>query len=356
MTQSAVLGKDIKSRHVAADVSSLSSRVGQQADLLSPEELKSLESWLSEFEEKFPIYLHSESDSSKQIIHHVLNSRGKRLRALLFFVCSKLLNYQDKHLFSMAAVAELVHHASLIHDDIIDDSTLRRTKPAVHTVWGCESAVLVGDLMLSISSELMSRTGKMAIVKSYAQTIRKMSEGELIQLDQLYSLHMGEEKYFQILEYKTASLMGTVCRSAGYLADAGKAHINALYDFGFYLGSAFQIVDDSLDYRKSTRSLGKRSAADLVSGKVTLPFIYLKNHLEDAKIRSFKSRLTDPNQHQEVFEEVLALAEKHKTIDKALEKAHSLTAQALLCLDVFEDQPFKRFLIAFSQDLVFRDL
>lgn len=354
--QTAVLGKGSQSNKPVRGLERLSQRIGSLADCLPDSELEKLEELLTEFEVKFPKYLYSESEASQQILNHVLDSKGKRLRALLFFVCCKILGYDGKDLFSMAAVAELVHHASLIHDDIIDDSKLRRTKPAVHTIWGSESAVLVGDLMLSISSELMSRTGKMPIVKSYAETIRKMSEGELIQLDHLYSLDITEETYFKILSYKTASLMGTVCQSAGYLAEAQTEQIEALFNFGFYLGSAFQVVDDSLDYRKDTASLGKKASADLVSGKVTLPFIYLRDQLDKEQLQSFEAKLKDSSTHGELFEEVLLKAEEHGTIDKSLEKAAQLTEQALQCLDVFPDQPFKDFLIVFAKDLVLRQV
>ena len=178
---------------------------------------------LERLQSKIGALIPTESQSAIDIVAYTLGNVGKRIRPALYYLCSKLLGYQGPYLDEIAAVGELVHTASLLHDDVVDSSTLRRGLTTANTTWGDQSAVLVGDLIYSRASELMASAGNMEIVATFAKAIRLMSEGELLQLENAYNIAMPKQAYFRIVECKTATLIAAVCRSAGLLAQAPPA-------------------------------------------------------------------------------------------------------------------------------------
>lgn len=277
------------------------------------------------------------SRSSAEILEHLFESGGKRVRPTLFFLCSKLFNYRGDHLLPIAAVTEFVHTASLLHDDVIDDSTLRRNKPTANSLWGDESAVLVGDLIYARASELMAATGDMEIVNLFARAIRLMSEGELIQLENLFSFDIDRETYFRILEYKTAVLISASCKAAGLLAGAAETDLENIAEFGKYVGLAFQVIDDALDYEADSEKLGKPPLADLKEGKVTLPIILLSEFASDSEKIFLRNTIQDSDIADDDLHRICELVKKYETSTKAIAIAKEYTTRALTALRSFPE-------------------
>lgn len=230
-------------------------------------DVKILESQLVE-------YLKTSNKPINDILQHIFSSGGKRIRPTIFLLCAKLLNYTDAHKFPIAAVCEYIHTASLLHDDVIDNSTLRRNKPTVNSIWGDETAVLAGDLIYSTACRLMVKTKNLDLIDTFAECIRFMSECELYQLEMLWNSDIQESEYEHLISGKTALLFEASAKTPGYLANSSAEIIELLSDFGKNLGMAFQISDDCLDYTSTQEVAGKPTSADILDGKVTLPLIY----------------------------------------------------------------------------------
>ena len=283
--------------------------------------------------------LMAQTASGKHIIEHVLSGGGKRIRPALYFFVSRLVDYSGDQLMPMAAVCEYVHTASLLHDDVIDNSTLRRGKPTPNKIWGDESAVLVGDLIYSRASELMAETGSLEIVSLFARAIRLMSEGELEQLEHLFNPAMPMSAYLNIIENKTAVLLAAVCRAPAILADAPKEARENLSEFGRCLGYAFQLLDDALDYAGNDLVFGKNTLVDLPEGKVTLPIILLKKFTTPNEWSFVESLINNEEISKDAMQKVLDLVNQYDTAGKTLEAASEWTDRALKALARFPVSP-----------------
>lgn len=279
--------------------------------------------------------LKAKTASGRHIIDHILGAGGKRVRPGLYFFASKLVGYTGEHLLPMAAVCEYVHTASLLHDDVIDNSSLRRGKPTPNKIWGDESAVLVGDLIYSRASELMADTGSLDIVKLFARAIRLMSDGELLQLEHLYNPSMPESAYYEIIENKTAVLLSAACKAPAVLAGSGLQAETDLSEFGRCVGFAFQLLDDALDYASSDQIFGKKTLADLPEGKVTLPVILLKQFATSQELAFVETLINSEAISHESMLKVLELVNKYDTSGKTLEQASQWTDRALQSLSNF---------------------
>lgn len=230
-------------------------------------DVKTLESNLIE-------YLKTTNKPINDILHHIFSNGGKRIRPTIFLLCANFLGYNDANKFPIAAVCEYIHTASLLHDDVIDNSTLRRNKPTVNSIWGDETAVLAGDLIYSTACRLMVKTKNLDLIDTFAECIRFMSECELYQLEMLWNSDILESEYDHLISGKTAILFEASAKTVGYLANASQEIIHLLSEFGKNLGMAFQISDDCLDYTATQEIAGKPTSADILEGKITLPLIY----------------------------------------------------------------------------------
>ncbi len=298
--------------------------------------------------------LQAKTISGRHIIDHILGAGGKRVRPGLYFFACKLVGYAGEHLIPMAAVCEYVHTASLLHDDVIDNSSLRRGKPTPNKIWGDESAVLVGDLIYSRASELMAETGSLEIVRLFARAIRLMSDGELLQLEHLYNPSMPESAYYDIIENKTAVLLEAVCKAPALLAGSGAQAEDALKDFGRCVGFAFQLLDDALDYAGSDQIFGKRTLADLPEGKVTLPIILLKQHATVTELTLVENLIHSEEISRDSMLKVLDLVNKYDTVGKTLEEASKWTDKALAALRTFPESKSRTDLETLAQRLLMR--
>jgi len=296
----------------------------------------------------------AETKSAKDIISHVFAAGGKRIRPAFFFFSCRLTGYRGDHFFPIAAVCEYVHTASLLHDDVVDCSSLRRNKPTAHKIWGDESSVLVGDLIYSRASELMAQSGSLEIVKTFAEAIRLMSEGELYQLEAVFNVETPVEHYLRIINRKTAVLMAASCRAAGILAQVSQEQIEALSAFGESVGTAFQLVDDALDYLGSREVFGKPTLSDLREGKITMPVLLLRDLATAEELAILRAIVDCQVITTAQVETVAKIVEKYETAEATIELAKSYTDQALTALEAFAPSEPRDALANLANRLVWR--
>jgi len=223
-----------------------------------------------------------------QVSHYIVGSGGKRLRPLSVVLAARACGYQGEHHVDAAAVVEFIHTATLLHDDVVDGSDLRRGRDTANHVWGNEASVLVGDYLYSRAFQMMVRLGNMRIQAVMADATNTIAEGEVLQLMNAHDPDTTEERYLQVIYRKTAKLFEAGAQLGAILADAGPGVEAAMVAYGRHVGAAFQLVDDALDYRAERSELGKNLGDDLAEGKPTLPMIYALSHssIEDtARLR-----------------------------------------------------------------------
>ncbi len=213
-----------------------------------------------------------------QIGHYIIGNGGKRLRPMLLLLAAKALGKVDDHHLILAAVIEFIHTATLLHDDVVDESVLRRGKESANAVWGNAASVLVGDYLYSSAFEMMVRTNNMRVMDILSKTTTAIAEGEVLQLLNCNNPDTSEQKYLDVIARKTAILFSTATRLAAVISNSDPAIEQALALYGQQLGVAFQLIDDALDYKASTEGLGKNLGDDLAEGKPTLPLIYAIEH------------------------------------------------------------------------------
>jgi len=217
--------------------------------------------------------LHSDVALINQMGHYIVNSGGKRLRPMLVLLASRAMGYQgDQHIL-LAAVVEFIHTATLLHDDVVDESEQRRSKQTANAVWGNAASVLVGDFLYSRAFEMMVETQLMPVMDILSHATNRIAEGEVLQLLNCNDPETDEKKYREVILRKTATLFEAGAQLAGVLTCADETSMRAIANYGLHLGIAFQIIDDALDYSASSEDMGKNVGDDLAEGKPTLPLI-----------------------------------------------------------------------------------
>ena len=205
---------------------------------------------------------------------YIVSSGGKRIRPILTLACAKLCHYSGNRHLGLASVIEFIHTATLLHDDVVDESSTRRGQDTAHELWGNAPSVLVGDFLYSRAFEIMVEPNSMAIMRILSKTTNQIAEGEVLQLLNIKNTNVSQTEYFNVIKQKTACLFEAACKIGALLSDSSKKTINSLGDFGLHLGNAFQIIDDALDYESDSTIIGKEVGDDLSEGKITLPIIY----------------------------------------------------------------------------------
>lgn len=218
--------------------------------------------------------LNSNVDLISQMSHYIIASGGKRIRPLLLLLCARATNYGGTEHHAMAVVIELIHTATLLHDDVVDESTTRRNQDTANELWGNAASVLVGDFLYSRAFEILVEPNSMSIMRILSKATNQIAEGEVLQLLNIRNANVSQTKYFNVIEQKTARLFEAACKIGALLSDSSEKTINSLGDFGLHLGIAFQIIDDALDYESNSTTMGKEVGDDLSEGKITLPMIY----------------------------------------------------------------------------------
>ena len=296
----------------------------------------------------------SEAELIPQLVEHIVKSGGKRLRPILVILASKLCGYNegDRHV-NLAACIEFLHTATLLHDDVVDDSDLRRGKKTANNLWGNAPSILVGDFLLSRSFQLMARDGSLEVLRVLSDTSAIITEGEVKQLIAISDIDLNEEDYIEIISAKTAQLFAAACQIGAIIAGKNKAEEDLLSSFGSNLGIAFQIVDDALDYSAKQEELGKEIGDDFREGKVTLPVIlsYLQS---DEKGKAFwKEVIEKEEKSEDDLKEAIKLMSEQKILDQVFDRARiyaDKAAGALMEFNGGEEKQAMLDLLEFSID------
>ncbi|WP_370691144.1 polyprenyl synthetase family protein [Kordiimonas sp. SCSIO 12610] len=279
-----------------------------------------------------------------QLAGHLIASGGKRLRPMLTLASARMLGYEGKRHINLAACVEFIHTATLLHDDVVDESELRRGRKTANVIWGNQPSVLVGDFLFSRSFELMVEDGSLKVLKILSRASSIIAEGEVLQLTTANDTSTTEEVYLEVIAAKTAALFAAACEISGVVAEQGEKVETALSTYGKYLGIAFQIVDDVLDYSAKQATLGKTVGDDFREGKITLPII-LAFHRGDDEERAFWNRtMADLNQQDGDLDHALDLLNKHTALEDTIERAKHYGAMAKDALGTFPNNPAKQVL------------
>lgn len=280
-----------------------------------------------------------------QLAGHVVAAGGKRLRPMLTLAAARLCGYEGRRHLGLATCVEFIHTATLLHDDVVDDSALRRGLASANTVWGNKPSVLVGDFLFSRAFELMVEDGSLEVLAILSRASSTIAEGEVRQLLTSNDLATDEAAYLDVIRAKTAELFAAACRIGGVVAGRSRAESDALEEYGMSLGIAFQLVDDVLDYSARQATLGKTIGDDFREGKMTLPVV-LAVARADATERAFWRRtIEDMEQEERDLDEAVALLTAHDALTEATDRAKAFGQQAARALDCFPDSPIKRILL-----------
>lgn len=250
-------------------------------------------------------------DLVSQVARHILFSGGKRLRPLLMVLAARSCGYQGGYDKTFSTIFEYLHAATLLHDDLVDEASLRRGNPVAHQKWGNATAVLVGDFLLARSLAIAAKTEQPRVIAIIANITENMSQGEIHQLSQKGNLKLTEAEYMEVIRRKTAVLFQGACRTGAIIADAPESQENALSVYGNSLGLAFQMADDLLDYTSDTKVLGKGVGVDLKEGKLTLPVIYALKNATPKDRKSMEKIIKQADFSVLEFENLLKLLEKY---------------------------------------------
>jgi len=286
---------------------------------------------------------------------HILFSGGKRFRPLLMILSAKICGYKGTYDKTFSVIFEYLHAATLLHDDIVDEASLRRGKPVANSIYGSATAVLVGDFLLARSLSIAANTGRIEVIKAIGDVTEDMSQGEIHQLIKKGSLDLTEKEYLEVIRRKTASLMQGACLTGALIADAQEKEKDALSNFGLNLGFAFQMADDLLDYTSDTDVLGKTIGADLREGKMTLPLIYaLKNAEPDDRIK-MEAVISDTNFSNSDFNTLKMLLDTYGGIQYTTKLAAEHVQKAKDAISVFSPSQNRDLLSMLADYTISRD-
>ena len=307
--------------------------------------LKSVEDKLILVDEKISSKLNSKVDLIQKMTNYHLDTGGKKLRALLTLSSSKLCGYsKGGRDINLAACVELIHAATLMHDDVIDNALVRRNKKTINTIWGNKSSILVGDYLLSRCFEMMVEDGSLEILKLLSSTSSEIAQGEVLQLQHHGEIDMLEETYLKIISLKTAALFSASTKVGAILANIDSKHKDALEFFGKNLGLTFQIADDALDYNSELKLFGKKIGNDFYEGKVTLPIIILYQKCSIEEKNFLKIMFDKENREENELKLILDKIKKYNVINECYKKAEHFINLASNSLSIFEDNQEKEIL------------
>jgi len=296
-------------------------------------------------EEKIKSKLASEVDLVEKMTDYHIKTGGKRLRALLTLGAAKLCGYlKGSRDINLAACVELIHSATLMHDDVIDKGEVRRGKETLNKIWDNQSSVLIGDYLLSRCFEMMVEDGNLEVLKLLSSTSSKIAQGEVFQLQHKGEVDMLEETYLKIISAKTAELFAAATKVGAILSDVDNKEKDALEFYGRNLGLTFQIADDTLDYNSELKLFGKTIGQDFFEGKITLPIILLFQKLELVEKEKLNKIFNKKIRSKDDFDITISLIKKYKIIEECYQKAQHYINLASNSLTVFKDSKEKEIL------------
>lgn len=294
------------------------------------------------------------------ITNHLVSSGGKRVRPILTILSARLCGYNSgsRHC-NLAAAVELIHTATLLHDDVVDDSDLRRGRKTANALWDNKASILVGDYLLSVAFQLMVKDGSLEVLDILSKTSGIMADGEVMQLMNSNDIEISEDKYLEIISYKTAILFSAATSMGAVITSSSREKQKALADFGNNLGIAFQIMDDVLDYCADQETLGKGIGNDFFEGKITLPIILTYKQADKSEKTRIKeifanNLVAGGKKDQKSFAEITALINKYNTLQASIDKALQYQNFAKQNLQLFPNAPEKSMLLDILEYSVLR--
>jgi octaprenyl-diphosphate synthase len=310
---------------------------------------------LEAVEQEFVRHIQSRVALIPEIGRYIQKSGGKRVRPAVLLMASRLSGYDGERAVLYASVVEFIHTATLVHDDIIDGADLRRGRLAVHSRWGNDITVLLGDYLYIKSMAMALTQDSLEVIRVLCDVTLRMIEGELYQLTKTGVVDITEEEHFEIIRRKTAFLFGGCAQIGGMLGAVTSEREAALREFGFNLGIAFQLVDDLLDYTADASALGKPVGGDLREGKVTLPVIVLLRRGGQEADRLIRQVVSERAVSADQWREIVRLLHEHRSIDLTYERALEYADRAKRCLSVFPPGRERDALMALTDYVLSRD-
>ena len=303
---------------------------------ISLDEIKSpIKNEMDVFEKKFRLAMQSSVPLLDRIMHYIVKRKGKQMRPMFIFLTAGLTGNINESTYRAASLIELLHTATLVHDDVVDDSNLRRGFFSINALWKNKIAVLVGDYLLSRGLLLSVEHEEFELLKIVSTAVRKMSEGELLQIEKARKLDITEEIYFDIIKAKTASLIASCCATGAASVKASKEEIQRMHDFGEYIGIAFQIKDDLFDYEQA-ESTGKPKGIDIKEHKMTLPLIYALQQMPRDRKRFVMNTIKNDSGNKQKVEQVINYVMEANGLEYARKAMHDYQRKAF---DLLIDYP-----------------
>ncbi len=287
--------------------------------------------------------LHSNVPMVENIGHYIVDAGGKRLRPLIALLAAGACGELGKANITLAAVIEFIHTATLLHDDVVDISSLRRGRPTANAEWGNAPSVLVGDFLYTRAFQLLVELGDMEVMRVLSRATNTIAEGEVLQLTKAGDPHTSSEDYFQVIENKTAVLFAAATSCSAILSKAPEQHIDHLYQYGLHLGLAFQLVDDALDYQGSAEEMGKNVGDDLAEGKPTLPLIYTIQNGTSSQRQLIEEAIS--NKDNSKIDQVINAVSSSGALDHTRSTAEKHSQKAALALTGLSETPYKNALL-----------
>lgn len=290
-----------------------------------------------------------------QLAGHLIAGGGKRIRPLLTLASAALFGYDGTRQHKLAACVEFIHTATLLHDDVVDESDQRRGKASANSVFGNEAAVLVGDFLFSRSFQLMVEDGSLEVLRILSNASAVIAEGEVMQLTTANNLETTQDQYLKVIGAKTAELFAAACEVGAIVADRPAGECAAMRDYGMYLGIAFQISDDVLDYAAAEERLGKSVGDDFREGKMTLPVLKALAKASPAEKQFWQRTMGDLDQTDEDLSEAQAILKKYKALPESLAAARDFAAKGKKCLSTLPNHAIRQDLAELIDFAVERD-
>lgn len=290
-----------------------------------------------------------------EVAGHLINAGGKRLRPVMTLASANIFDYQGDNHIRLAAAVELIHGATLLHDDVVDESKVRRGETTANEIWGNKESVLVGDFIFSRSFELMVETDNLEVLGILSKASGIIAEGEVLQLSTQHNVDATFDMYIAVVKAKTAALFAAACQVGGVIAKADPAHAQALYEYGLNLGIAYQIVDDALDYTGTTSTLGKSTGDDFREGKMTLPVVQAISMVRSDDEKAFWNRvMANGDIHDGDFEHAVSLMARDDIIARSMDCARKFADLAVQNLATLPSNHYTQAMIEVADHSVSR--
>jgi octaprenyl-diphosphate synthase len=330
--------------------------LGKLGQVLTAREIFDLiQDELEQVEKKIAVESVASVDAVTAIGQYLQSAGGKRLRPALLLLSAKLAGNGGPSAIQLGAVVELIHAATLVHDDVIDTAEIRRGRPSTNVRWGNHTSVLAGDWMYMQAFQIALRERSFPVLDLLVPLTQMMVEGELLQLERIGRIDVTEADCMELVDRKTACLFSVCARLGGMTGHADAGTVERLGEYAWNLGMAFQLVDDVLDFTAREKTLGKPVGGDLREGKVTLPLVYALERATPAEHHLVRTVLEDRSYDTVPFARILDLLEKYRAVERVRERAQAFTDKARMLINEFPDSPYQRALQAVTGLVTERD-